>query len=90
MASPINTDNEAGSMEEKKSFFNRKIDFSDNVLGLDRSPITVNPSTNLCKIHYLIIALGISTIFIAEKGCLKGVIKRNYFLGLNANKIYPS
>ena len=76
--------------EEKKIFFSRKIDFSDPILYLDRSPAIVTPSTNLCKVHYLFVALGVSTIFVVEKGVLKGVIKRNYFLGLNANKVYPS
>lgn len=76
--------------DEKKQLFSRKIDFSDPILNLDRSPAIVTPSTNLCKVHYLFVALGVSTIFVIEKGVLKGVIKRNYFLGLNANKIYPS
>ena len=76
--------------EEKKIFFSRKIDFSDPILNLDRSPAIVTLSTNLCKVHYMFVALGVSTIFVIEKGILKGVIKRNYFLGLNANKIYPS
>lgn len=78
------------SEEEKKQFFARKMDFSDPILNLDRSPAIVTPSTNLCKVHYLFVALGVSTIFVVEKGVLKGVIKRNYFLGLNANKVYPS
>ena len=78
------------SEEEKKQFFARKMDFSDPLLNLDRSPAIVTPSTNLCKVHYLFVALGVSTIFVVEKGVLKGVIKRNYFLGLNANKVYPS
>lgn len=76
--------------EEKALFFSRKIDFSDPILCLDRSPVIITPSTNLCKVHYLFIALGVSTIFVIEKGILKGVIKRNYFLGLNMNKVFPS
>lgn len=85
-----NDQNNIRAEEEKKMFFSRKIDFSDPILCLDRSPVIVNPSTNLCKVHYLFIALGVSTIFVIDKGILKGVIKRNYFLGINSNKIYPS
>ena len=76
--------------EEKKSFFSRKIDFSNMFLNLDRSPAIVNPSTNLCKVHYLVIALGVSTVFVVDKGTLMGVIKKNHLLGLNNNKSYAN
>ncbi len=77
-------------VEEKKNFFSRKIDYSNPVLNLDRSPVIVNPSTNLCKVHYLFIVLGISTVFVVDKGVLLGLIKKNHLLGLNNNKTYAN
>ena len=72
--------------EEIYLFFNRKIDFPDPVLNFDRSPMMINPSTNLAKVHFLFITLGVSTLFVCEKGVLLGIIKKNIFLGLNLKK----
>lgn len=76
-------------MEEKKEeFFSKIIDYANKLLHFDRSPVSVNLSAHLSKVHYLFIMLGISTVFVIDKGVLKGVIKRNYFLGLNNKKEY--
>ena len=76
------------AIEEKGIFFSRIVDFANSLLKFDRSPISVNLWTYLSKIHYLFIMLGVSTIFVVDRGVLKGVIKRNYFLGLNNEKEY--
>ncbi len=75
-------------IEEKTCFFSRIVDFASSGLKFDRSPISVNLWTYLSKIHYLFITLGVSTVFVVDRGVLKGVIKRNYFLGLNNEKEY--
>lgn len=75
-------------LEEKAMFFSRIVDFAHSRIKFDRSPISVNLWTYLSKIHFLFISLGVSTIFVVDRGVLKGVIKRNYFLGLNNEKEY--
>ena len=74
--------------EEKAMFFSRLVDFANGRLRFDRSPVAVNLWTYLSKVHFLFISLGVSTVFVVDRGVLKGVIKRNYFLGLNNEKEY--
>lgn len=75
-------------IEEKAIFFSKVVDFANSFLKFDRSPVSVNLWTYLSKIHFLFITLGVSTIFVLDRGVLKGVIKKNYFLGLNNEKEY--
>lgn len=74
--------------DEKTMFFARLVDFANSRLKFDRSPISINLWTYLSKVHFLFVALGVSTIFVVDRGVLKGVIKRNHFLGLNNEKEY--
>ena len=74
------------SLEENSSFENfieKTIDFDDLALKFDSSPLTVNPTLNLCKLHFLFINLGVNTIFIIDQGILLGVINKYYLLSLS-------
>lgn len=65
------------------SFLDKDINLMDPLLKFDPSPLTVNLTMNLCKLHYLFINLGVSTIFVIEDGVLQGIIKKTHFLELN-------
>ena len=84
----VEEDEEQEETEEKAMFFSRLVDFANGRLRFDRSPVAVNLWTYLSKVHFLFISLGVSTVFVVDRGVLKGVIKRNYFLGLNNEKEY--
>lgn len=49
----------------------------------DRSPFTENEDTQVSKVHYLFVILGILQIYITQKGQITGVITRKSFLEIN-------
>lgn len=72
--------------ESIANFFNKKINFDEETLKFDRSPVCIDPYMHLCKVHFLFIQLTISTIFVKEYGVLQGIIKKKYFFSLDVKK----
>lgn len=54
----------------------------DSELEIEKFPITVKSSINLCKIHYLYMSLGVSCLYVVDDGIFKGVITRKKFFEL--------
>ena len=60
-------------------FWGLPVDFSNKSIKLNKSPISVEISTSLYKIHYLFLMLGIMQLYITKEYKLSGVIYRHYF-----------
>jgi len=41
--------------ESIANFFNKKINFDEETLKFDRSPVCIDPYMHLCKVHFLFI-----------------------------------
>ena len=60
-------------------FWGLPVDFTNKSIKLNKSPISVEISTSLYKIHYLFLMLGMMQLYITKEFKLSGVIYRHYF-----------
>lgn len=65
--------------EELKQLLNSKININDTDLEIDDSPFVITQSTQLAKIHFLFIMLGLHQVYVTRKALLVGVITRESF-----------
>lgn len=63
-------------------FWNTAIDFKSPALVIDHAPLSVIKHTPLAKVHYLFLMLGLSQLYITNKGAIEGVITRDSFIKL--------
>jgi chloride channel 2 len=65
--------------KEFLEFWETKVDFKSPVLHISKSPTFVPLNTSLAKIHFLFLLLGLSQIYITDRGKLEGTINRETF-----------
>ena len=49
----------------------------------DEAPITVHKQTQLARVHFILIMLGVPQLYVVEEGILTGIISRDDFLQFN-------
>ena len=67
---------------EENGFWSSKIDFNDPILEFDEAPLYVNSKFQLSKLHFLFANLGITHVFVEDKGITLGYITKNEFIKL--------
>ena len=76
-SSPVLERKNSSNMAEL--FWDCEIDFNDSVFKLNKSPITVQTSTPLIKVHFLFLMLGLMQIYVTKDYKVVGNIYRHYF-----------
>ena len=71
-------------------FLNQIINFRDETLLFNKSPMTVPCETPITKVHFLLTMLGIHTIFIVDNGKLKGFVTKECLLKLSRGEVNKS
>ena len=71
------------STEQKQiieNFWSAPIDFNDERIKIDSSPMLVMLDTPMSKIHFLFTMLNISMLLVLKKGVIKGMISKLEFI----------
>lgn len=63
-----------------ESFWNSPIDFEDERIKIDTSPMLVMLDTPMSKIHFLFTMLNISMLLVLKNGVIKGMITKLEFI----------
>lgn len=64
----------------KESFLNTPIDYTSEILDLDKSYLTIEQSFSALKIQFLFTFLSMSHLFVTDKGRLVGIITKEEFI----------